>query len=177
MRNLDTLDIRKSKVVINQIDTRLVKFRKHPSAITQEIFDFRVNEKSLRDLIYMSNGFAPDLSTGLGVGYVMKEQRRYINRLLRKVAPDLRSGRVALLVCPIDGDLECGAIGCRIRFDKEAGTVTWYDFAWDGNMVIYDDEPHEKVKGLERFTFDEHEYWWLMYQILQDLSVKGEVDP
>lgn len=182
MNKLDTLDIRKSKLVIDQAnDTRLLKLRKRHDAIPREVFDFRVNGANLRDLIHMSDDSAPDVTTGLQSHFIMKERRRYINRLLGKVAPDLDSGRVALLICPIDGDLVCDTVGCRIEFDEEKGTVTWYDFAWDGNSAdgTYedDDEDYEKVKGLDSFTFDEHEYGWLMYQILQDLKIKGEIEP
>lgn len=181
MKKRDILDIRKSKIVINQADTRIIKFRKRHDTITQPVFDFRVNDKNLRDLIHMSDRTAPDLVPGLQSNFTPKERRRYVNRLLGKVTPDLQSRRVALLVCPIDGDLACDTIGCRISFDKEVGTVTWDDFAWDGNHegdeVDDGDEPYEKVKGLNSFTFDEREYWWLLYQILQDLDVKGEIDP
>ena len=33
------------------------------------------------------------------------------------------------LVCPECGDLQEGAVGCKIKFDLKMNTVTWYDFA------------------------------------------------
>ena len=65
MRDLDTLDIRKSKIVINQADTRIVKFRKQHDAITQPEFDFRANDKNLRDYIHMDNSAVPQLLGGI----------------------------------------------------------------------------------------------------------------
>lgn len=179
---LDTLDIRKTKLVIDLTDNaRLWRLRKRHDTIPREVFDFRVNDKNLRDLILMSDRSAPDVTTGLQSNFIMKERKRYVNRLLGKAGPDLHSGRIALLVCPIDGDLVCDTVGCRIKFDKKKGTVTWYDFAWDGNSAddTYeeDGEDHEKVKGLDSFTFDENEYGWLMYQILDDLKSRGEIEP
>lgn len=182
MHKLDTLDIRKSKLTIDLTDdARRLRLRKRHDTVPREVFDFRVNDKNLRDLIHMYDESAPDVTTGLQSHFTMKERGKYINRLLGKTAPDLDSGRVALLMCPIDGDLACDTIGCRIAFDKEKGTVTWYDFAWDGNSAdgTYEDdsEGYEKVKGFDSFIFDQDEYGWLMYQILRDLKIRGEIEP
>jgi len=179
MKKLDMLDIHKSKIVINQADTRLIKFPKYNSASLRDVYDFSINGKTLRELIHTNDNAAPDLSTGLQSAFVIKERKMYINRLLGKTQADLASGRVALLVCPIDGDLECGAVGCRIKFNNIAKTVTWYDFAWDGNndTGTDDDDEDAKVKGLGSFTFDEQQYCELMLQTIDDLSANAAIKP
>jgi hypothetical protein len=59
-----------------------------------------------------------------------------------------------------------------ISFDKKATVATWYDFARDGNNDFSDDEPDEKVEGLESFAFGEDKYRRIMGRIQQNLSVK-----
>ncbi len=56
-----------------------------------------------------------------------------IDRLLGHGPPDFEDGRVALLICPIDGDLDCGAITAAIVIEKD--TVEWRDL---GCQTTYD---------------------------------------
>ena len=83
-----------------------------------------------------------------------------------------------LLVCPECGDLQEGAVGCKIKFDLKTNTVTWYDFAWDFNDDEQDlsDEVRDKVQDLKSFTFDGEEYRALMKRILDSLNSDGFIN-
>ena len=74
-------------------------------------------------------------------------------RLLKETDPDLPSGNVSLFICPLCGDLGCGAIGVKIL--KEQGFVTWEQFAFEND---YDPESYEPISQIGPFKFDYNQY-------------------
>ena len=82
----------------------------------------------------------------------------HAQRLLRKAEPDLED-RVALLVCPEDADLYCGAVTARI--ERDGDQVRWEDLAfsdpdWDtGGWHHQGDD----FAGWPPLAFDVREYF------------------
>lgn len=60
-------------------------------------------------------------------------------------------GRVALLICPLCGDIGCGAVFARITVEAER--VRWTDFLYANNYMPEDDRPLEGS-----FEFDRSQY-------------------
>jgi hypothetical protein len=74
--------------------------------------------------------------------------------LLGDKPPELANGRVAIWVCPVCGDLGCGAVTAALEWTAE--TVVWRDFGWDVN---YDtDETDERALFAGPFVFDRAQY-------------------
>jgi hypothetical protein len=73
-------------------------------------YDVVVNDRSLRD----------DLPPRAAI-----EQ---LDQLLGRKSGDFSDGRVALYLCPIDGDLWCGAVSVEIERTSES--VTWQKLGW-----------------------------------------------
>lgn len=80
---------------------------------------------------------------------------------------DLEPGRIALLVCIIDGDLGCGAVTAALQVSAE--TVTWSDFQWENGY----EEPDAAPGMPESFTFDRRQY----EQVLDQAVVLAEALP
>lgn len=74
-----------------------------------------------------------------------------IDRLLGLGAPEYEDGRTAMYICRC-GDLDCFGIGARIK--REAGTITWSDWAWKDGFKLTD--PNEDL-GAYTFTLSEYE--------------------
>lgn len=174
MNNLSHIGIKKTSVKLKQADTRVIKIRKFIEYEEREAVDFTINSIVLSDLIKNADPGIPTITTGLQSNFATQEKIKYLQRLKGEQPADLDSGRVALYLCPLDGDLTCDTVGCRISFDKE--TVTWHDFAWDGNIGESideedEDEPDEMVKGLWRFIFSRKEYEALINELIGGYSV------
>ena len=63
--------------------------------------------------------------------------------LLRERPPELASGRVPLFVCPVCGDLGCGAITAAVEWT--ADTVVWRDLRWEVNYETDEDDDEDLV--------------------------------
>ena len=178
MTNLSRIDIRRTTISETAVDLRIMKIRKKQSIISRDVFDFVIDGTDLTSLVHTDDGSIADLSSGLQSNFIASEKIIYIERLLGKKPGDLDSGRVAILVCPECGDLQEGAVGCKIKFDLKMNTVTWYDFAWDFNDDEQDlsDEVRDKVQDLKSFTFDGEEYRALMKRILDSLNSDGFIN-
>ena len=178
MTNLSRIDIRRTTISETAVDLRIMKIRKKQSIISRDVFDFVIDGTDLTSLVRTDDGSIADLTSGLQSNFVTSEKIIYIERLLGKKPGDLDSGRVAILVCPECGDLQEGAVGCKIKFDLKMNTVTWYDFAWDFNDDEQDlsDESRDKVQDLKSFTFDGEEYQALMKRILNSLNSDGVIN-
>lgn len=111
--------------------------------------DFVIDGKSLTDVMKNADPGVPEQVTYIGAEFLTEYQIEYIKRLLGDLPPDLQTGRTAIYVCALDGDLMCGAVGCYI--DRTKDTVIWRDFAWDDDDL--EDGPDfdvENVTGLPR---------------------------
>lgn len=88
-----------------------------------------------------------------------------LRALLGEGPPDMSDGRVALLVCPIDQDINCRTLTTRVV--QEAAEVEWRDVGW---QVDYEDVvPRADAYGpLLSFRFARSEYEPLLRTLLAD---------
>lgn len=86
---------------------------------------------------------------------------RHLRELLGELPGEFNDGRVAMLRCPIDGDLGCSALSMRLVLLDEA--VIWRDFGWQNNYEPY--APEDDASEL-RFTFDRRTYESFLHQTL-----------
>ncbi|SDB99962.1 hypothetical protein SAMN05660690_0127 [Geodermatophilus telluris] len=86
-----------------------------------------------------------------------------LRALLGEGAGDLRDGRVALLVCPVDQDLSCRALGARVRVGDDA--VEWRDVGWQDDVEPFAPAPDE-YGPLLGFRFGRAQYERLLRELL-----------
>jgi hypothetical protein len=136
-----------------------------------EFLDFFINGLPLRDLLDIPEDWEQPLfeTTALRDDWRPKAAVEYLDRLLGILPGDYDDGRVALLLCPICGDLWCGALSMELTVLPEA--VTWQKFGWQGD--IDDDEPHP-FPGLS-FTFDRIQYEQLLGALRQQYEERAVV--
>lgn len=60
-----------------------------------------------------------------------------LRRLLGELPGDFDDGRVALLVCPLCGDLGCGGYSVEVVFGDDV--VEWRAFGWQTDYEPFDD--------------------------------------
>ena len=72
--------------------------------------------------------------------------------LLLEKAGDMASGRVALYVCPLCGDLGCGAVSVRIT--RENTDIVWSEFEWESDC----EDHFLAIENLGPFRFRGTEY-------------------
>lgn len=88
--------------------------------------DFVIEGRSLRDVVG-----EPDMVTPLSRPWV-EEVPTEIGRLLGEgETAYLPTGRVALLLCAVDGDVGCGALTARLRPSETH--VVWMDWLWESD--------------------------------------------
>jgi hypothetical protein len=121
--------------------------------------DFILDGTSIRSFIE-SLELNSDLISPLWLTpYGLADARETVDRTLGRSPGDAADGRVAMLVCPIDGDLSCGAIAAQVSTD--GNTITWSNWIIDDEVVWIDGPPNDdyrKVTELPTFTFDLAEY-------------------
>ncbi|HEX8081799.1 MAG TPA: hypothetical protein VF557_16425 [Jatrophihabitans sp.] len=83
----------------------------------------------------------------------LHEVANTVDRFLGRRADEFPApGRVALLVCPHDGDLGCGQLTAALTFG--AAEVTWSDFRWEDDR--FDPRPEEHLD--QALTFSRAQY-------------------
>jgi hypothetical protein len=114
-------------------------------------FDILINGESMVDA-FRTRG--RDLVSCLGWGPEDWRREKAL-RLLGQAPADFPNDRRSILVCSECGDLGCGAISARIRFD--ADSVTWEAFGYENT---YDDEgPYlEDYRDVGLWTFERSAY-------------------
>lgn len=90
-----------------------------------ERLDFVVSGRSLYKEL-RRRGY--DVVPRLGSGRVRVDTETRDLLLLEKEG-DTRSGRVALYICPICGDLGCGVVSAKIT--RVGADILWSEFAWE----------------------------------------------
>jgi hypothetical protein len=90
-----------------------------------------------------------------------------LRALLGDGPPDFSDGRVALLVCPIDQDLNCGTLSARVV--RGAGVVEWRDVGWQVDFEAFVPQPDEYGPLLD-YRFDRTAY----EELLRGLLVRYE---
>jgi hypothetical protein len=111
--------------------------------------DLVVDGRSMRTL---AGEQAQDYVTELNRPW-LPEVAKTVDRFLGRGADEfLAPGRVALLVCPRDGDLGCGQLTTALGFG--AAEVTWSDFRWEDGRS--DPRPEERLD--QALTFSRAQY-------------------
>jgi hypothetical protein len=97
---------------------------KYDRAFEHHFLDFMIEGRSLRDLVG-----EPDMVTPLSRPW-LEGIPAEIDRLLgRRETEELSAGRVALLLCRVDGDIACGALTARLEHSE--AHVAWTDWLWE----------------------------------------------
>jgi len=98
------------------------------------------------------------------------ENRKAVDRFLRRTESDFPGNRMSIFICPECGDLGCGAVSAVI--EREGGNIVWRDFGYQNN---YDDAVHrEDLEDLGPFTFNATEYYNEFIKALETGDEKGE---
>lgn len=119
---------------------------RHPES---HFLDLMVNGRSLRSA---AGEPARDLVTELNRPWLPGVPEAVDRLLGRRSSEDLAAGRVALLVCPVDGDLGCGQLTAALEVrDRE---VSWSDLRWEDG--IFDPRSVEHLH--QPVVFDRAEY-------------------
>src|SRR5215203_3471935 len=124
----------------------------------RRFLDFVIDGESLYEKL-------GDLISPLGWGN-NDEERKAIDRFLRKSEPDLPNNRTSIYVCPECGDLGCGAISAVIEGDGD--NIVWRDFGYENN---YDEYVNlEDYRDVGPFTFNATEYSHLFSSALNTMD-------
>ena len=134
------------QILVEVLSTRPIGSNRHQ---LQKPRDFVVSGTSLF-MTFSNLGFDEVPCLGWLVSAEDDAARR---RLLGEVDPDLPSGHVSLFICPLCGDLGCGAIGVKIL--KQRNFVIWSQFAFEND---YDPESYEAISQVGPFEFDYGQY-------------------
>jgi hypothetical protein len=119
---------------------------RHPES---HFLDLVIDDRPLR---HIAGQPAQDLVTELNRPW-LPQVGQAVDRLAgRRPADSLPRGRAALLVCPDDGDVECGQLTTALH--TTATEVTWSDFRWEGGP--YEPDPTEHLT--EPISFDRAQY-------------------
>lgn len=121
-----------------------------------DFYDVLVNDRSLRELIIVPEEFAPLEfgATSLRDDLPPKAAIWQLDQLLGQKSGDFSDGRVALYLCPVDGDLWCGAVSVEIERTPES--VTWQKLGWQQPEPL--EGPEIGLFHNESFTFDRRQY-------------------
>jgi len=84
-------------------------------------------------------------------------------RLLGRLPGDFDDGRVALLVCPLCGDLGCGGYSVEIVFGDDV--VEWRAFGWQTDYEPFDDPEEYRFTGAR---FERKAYETLLGDLLSN---------
>ncbi len=84
-----------------------------------------------------------------------------IDRLSLTAPGEFADGRVAILLCPVCGDIGCGAVSARISAGDS--TVIWEDFGWQDGYT--DEPPQPWLFEPQQFTFNKTAYLTFMHQV------------
>ena len=141
---MDEFGLRPASITRSWEDGNITR---HPQS---HYLDFVVNGRGLSEMEW--EGLYEQHVTSLNrawLGEVLVE----VDRLLGRASdPDLDVGRCMILLCPIDGDLGCGAVTARVSMDED--TVRWSDWALENGF-----EPRTPIEGFGRsLTFDRESY-------------------
>ncbi|CCH55755.1 hypothetical protein BN8_05040 [Fibrisoma limi BUZ 3] len=112
--------------------------------------DFIVSGQSLEELLDQPS------ADRIGIlGWIPNPdyERKKINEFLGLEEPELATGRTSFYVCPLCGDIGCGAITAKIEVTDE--TVTWKEFGYETDYSEPDLTPYQSVGP---FVFNKTDY-------------------
>lgn len=120
--------------------------------------DIYIDGVPLRQKFAGRQGALPDNISPLGWAVSGAEEHtlKQFQRFLLMSPPDLADDRNSILICPLDGDLGCGAFSAR--FDRIDSTMRWSVFGYENN---YDPESVnlERYKNIAPLIF-----YWAQYE-------------
>lgn len=120
---------------------------KHERNLEHHFLDFMIDGRSLRDLVG-----EPDMVTPLSRPW-LEEVRAETERLLgRRETEELPAGRVALLLCHVDGDIACGALTARLQLSD--AHVVWSDWLWESYQGALPVEQFSEPLVFDRVTYE-----------------------
>jgi hypothetical protein len=135
---LATLRLEPAVVTYQFVDGNITR---HPES---HFLDLIVNDLSLRST---AGAAARDCVTELNRPWLHAVPGAVQRLLGQEPAEELAAGRVALLVCAVDGHIGCGQLTAAL--EVAASTVSWSDFLWEDDMVA----PRPVGQLTEPFTF------------------------
>ena len=97
--------------------------------LESHILDLVVDGRPLRSMTVTPG---PELVTELNRAWLHVVPEAVDRLLGRRAHEDLDPGRLPLLLCPVDGDLACGALTAALRLDD--AQVSWSDFRWEDGL-------------------------------------------
>jgi len=122
-----------------------------------QYLEIRVDDIPLQQYFAGRLGGLPDAISPLGWSTTDTERqiREDFDRFLLRAPSDLPNGRNSILVCPLDGDLGCGAY--TARFTRDGSSIYWFEFGYENN---YDLESLniEWYSHMAPFVFDKSQY-------------------
>jgi hypothetical protein len=136
--------------------------------------DLHVDDRPMRDLLDVPEDWEQQPlqeTTALRDDWRPKAVVDYLDRLLGVLPGDYDDGRVSLLLCPVCGDLWCGALSMELTLSPQ--TVMWQKFGWQGDAD--DDEPQPFPE--RSFTFDRSEYERLLHGLREHYKRQALVPP
>ena len=117
-----------------------------------QYFEILIDGKSLAGYFAGPLGSVPDLISPLGPveSDLAEYYRDQFSRFLLEKEPDFPNGRNSILICPLCGDLACGAY--TAKFQKGNDLICWTEFGYENN---YDPESVEldAYKEIPAFVF------------------------
>jgi hypothetical protein len=146
------------------VSPRVWEDGKYHRTFEHHFLDLMIDRRSLRDLVG-----EPDMVTALSRPW-LKEVPTEVDRLLGLGQTEgLSSGRVALLLCAVDGDIACGALTARLQLSE--AHVAWTDWLWESyqgalpveqlceplvfNRALYEAQLHGALAALQAMPYDE----------------------
>lgn len=112
--------------------------------------DFVVSGQSLSELFVLSE---LDLIGTFGWTENRVEESKQLDEFLGLKAPELKTGRTCLYVCPMCGDIGCGAITAHIEVTDTS--VIWKDFGYEND---YSEIDLEEYNHIGPFIFEKAAY-------------------
>ena len=97
-----------------------------------------------------------------------------LRALLGDGTPDFEDGRVALLVCAVDQDINCRALAASLVIEDDA--VHWRDVGWQVDFEEFVPAPDE-YGPLPTYTFDRRQYEVLLGELLRRYEVLAAATP
>jgi hypothetical protein len=149
----------KTENVLSVISTQVSYEAQSPPT---EFHDFAIDGVPLRDRLRVpaDYGAVQQETTALRRDWPQAAIEQ-IDKLCLDAPGDFEDGRVAILVCPVCGDIDCGAVSARIAIGES--TVVWEDFGWQDGYT--DDPPMPWLYEPQCFTFDKTAYVALMQKV------------
>jgi hypothetical protein len=93
-----------------------------------------------------------------------------LRALLGEAPPDFQDGRIALLTCAIDRDLDCRALSARVVMGTD--WVDWADVGWQVAYEPFAPEADE-YGPLLGFRFDRRQYETVLRELLSDYQARA----